>query len=168
MSTRPKSNSTPLLAMTTTGQPGAVTAAMPLPPPEQVAGGDNAVPALQRNHDAFYRPSCLSHLPALPLYLMVAHWGWCTGTVLTAAGVGAAFRLETRRAQAVMRYFARYETDVSFVRPWRGAIRVTALPPVEPGRKTDAARRVARKGRVRDQQSLRRWFLQRPNGASGE
>lgn len=128
---------------------------------------EDTVPACQRNHDAFYRPSCLSHLPALPLYLMVAHWGWCTGNVLTAAAVGEAFRLEPRRASAVMRYFARYETGVSFVRPWRGAIRITALPPVVAGRHADAGRaRVARKGRIQDQQSLRRWFLQRPNGAS--
>lgn len=127
---------------------------------------DDTVPARQRNHDAFYRPAVLSHLPDLPLYLMAAHWGWVTGTVLTAAVVGAAFRLAPRRAQAVMRYFARHETRVCFTRPWRGAIRITALPPAETGRKTGAARRVSRKARVRDQQSLRRWFLQQPGRAT--
>ncbi len=153
---------------------------MPSETPRQAVGTtEDRVPACQRNHDAFYRPPCLSHLPALPLYLMVAHWGWCTGNALTAATVGEAFRMGSRRSQAVMRYFARYETDVSFVRPWRGAIRITALPPVVAGRHADAGRarvvagrhadagraRVARKGRIQDQQSLRRWFLQRPNGA---
>lgn len=138
----------------------------PASPRQTAAATEGSVPACQRNHDAFHRPPCLSHLPVLPLYLMVAHWGWCTGNVLTAAAVGEAFRLESRRSQAVMRYFARYETDVSFVRPWRGAIRITALPPVVAGRHADAGRaRVARKGRIQDQQSLRRWFLQRPNGA---
>lgn len=143
-------------------------ALLPAPVAAQSVGAtETTVPALQRNHDAFYRPACLSHLPALPLYLMAAHWGWCTGNVLTTAAVGEAFRLEPRRAQAVIRYFARYETDVVFMRPWWGAIRITALPPVVAGRQADAGRaRVARKGRVRDQQSLRRWFLQRPNGAS--
>lgn len=126
---------------------------------------DDRVPGRQRNHDAFYRPPCLSHLPALPLYLMAAHWGWCTGEVLTRASVSAAFRLEPRRALAVVRYFTRYETDIAFVRPWRGAVRITALPPVTATRRVDAARtRVVRKGREQTSQSLRRWFLQRPNG----
>lgn len=135
----------------------------PFPPSPTVA--DHTVPARQRNHEAFYRPAALSHLPDLPLYLMAAHWGWCTGEVLTRASVSAAFRLESRRALAVMRYFTRYETDIAFVRPWRGAVRITALPPMTATRRADAARnRVVRRGREQTSQSLRRWFLQRPNG----
>ncbi|WP_445582772.1 CaiF/GrlA family transcriptional regulator [Serratia marcescens] len=125
---------------------------------------ESKAPPRQGSHDAFYRPACLSHLPVLPLYLTVAHWGWCSGNVLTAAAIGEAFRLELRRAQTVMRYFARYETHVSFVRPWRGAIRVTALPPLVAGRKVGVRRGVTRKGGMRDPQSLRRWFLQQSNG----
>ncbi|MGJ3438267.1 hypothetical protein BSQ98_24680 [Serratia liquefaciens] len=129
--------------------------------------------ACQRERETFYRPECLSHLPSLPLYLMAAHWGWCTGNDLTAKAVHQAFRVETSRARAVLRYFSRFETQISFLRPRRGAVRILALPPMDIVDRRSSRRRrcaeegvaelAARKVREQEQQRLRRWFLQRPN-----
>lgn len=128
----------------------------------------------QHEREKFYRPECLSHLPAaLPLYLIVAHWGWCTGNDLTPKVVHQAFRVDMARARAVLRYFSRFETQISFFRPQRGVVRILALPPmgIVDGRSTRrrrcadevAEQLAARKVREQEQQRLRRWFLQRPN-----
>ncbi|WP_274851643.1 hypothetical protein [Serratia marcescens] len=132
----------------------------------------------QRERENLYRPECLLHLPALPLYLMAAHWGWCTGNDLTTKAVHQAFRVDTNRARVVLRYFSRFETQISFLRPRRGAVRILALPPMDiVDRRRSRRRRCAEEGaaelaarKVREQelQRLRRWFLQRPNSVMSE
>lgn len=81
------------------------------------------------------------------------------------------------RARAVLRYFSRFETQISFMRPRRGAVRILALPPMDiiDRRRSrrrrcadDVAELAARKVREQEQQRLRRWFLQRPNSVISE
>lgn len=135
----------------------------------------------QGNHDAFCRPAGLDHLVGAPLYLLAAHWGVLTGTDLTVASVGQAFHIDTRRAREVLRYFLRYETNVTFLLLGRSplclriiAVRsattaevIVAAPeacPTEvlpPGRKKRKTGNVSKQEETRAQ--MRRWFLQHPN-----
>ena len=66
----------------------------------------------QTNQLPYHRPACLAHLPAMPLYLMAAHWALQTGELLTSGVVGSVFAVEPRRALAVLRYLQRYPTRV--------------------------------------------------------
>lgn len=131
----------------------------------------------QSNHLPFRRPACLAHLPALPLYLMAAHWALLTGEVLTSAAVGRCFAVEPRRAQEVLRYLQRHPTGVTFTRlaGRRLQLRVLAVPAddaLPPGRdveplspltrsQRETQRRHRRAEKARAQAQSRQWFLTR-------
>lgn len=153
------------------------------------------VRAQQRNHGGYHLPSCLSHLPAMPLYLAVAHLGMLKREPLSRLEVAQAFGLDTRRALEVMRYLASGKTCVActrvplhkgeFGKGYRLRIDTIGEPqksfagmrkemvgdndPSQP-EVTPASRgrkgQVRRRSRLSDElahQSLRHWFLRRPN-----
>lgn len=137
----------------------------------------------QSNHAPFQRPALLGHLPALPLYLLAAHWALLTGELLTTAAIGQTFGIEPRRARQVLRYLQQHPRKVLFERLMgrRLQLRVLAVPAVSPGRphrlakegpgvesegptraQREAQRRRARHEAIASRAELRRRFLTRP------
>lgn len=119
--TRPTPDAAPL--------PAAVPCPTAGPAADRAGGTDGVVVhrATQSNHHATVVPSCLGHLPPMPLYLLVAHWALLTGTVLCWDVVSAAFRVEPRRARELLRYLTRYETPVTFRRLSSRPVRLLIL-----------------------------------------
>lgn len=74
------------------------------------------VRARQGNHDDYLLPASLSHLSALPLYLVVAHFALQAGAPVSREKLCRTFRINTRRALAVMRYLLDSKTPVMCTR----------------------------------------------------
>ncbi|WP_440799899.1 CaiF/GrlA family transcriptional regulator [Serratia marcescens] len=154
------------------------------------------IPARQRNQEGYRLPASLPHLPAMPLYMAVAHFGLQRRKAVSRKEIGEAFNISTRRALEVMRYLMSSNTGITWRRmpplknlPRQGyRIRILSIPGVEtppmddepgdmtpaysasrpspaPGDDTDNSVGHPRSRRVQEEacQSLRRWFLRRPN-----
>jgi hypothetical protein len=83
-----------------------------------VMAGDNAdtsppapVTPRQSNYDGYTVPGGLSDLKHLPLYLVVAHWGWRRGRAFCRKDLAVAFGISTRRAGDVMSYIRRADSN---------------------------------------------------------
>ena len=74
------------------------------------------VRARQGNHDDYLLPASLSHLSALPLYLVVAHFALQAGAPVSRVALCQTFCINTRRALAVMRYLLDSKTPVMCAR----------------------------------------------------
>ncbi|WP_181409081.1 CaiF/GrlA family transcriptional regulator [Serratia sp. SRS-8-S-2018] len=147
----------------------------PLSPDREVSDTRRRVTPRQSNHESYVLPTCLEHLPPMPLYLAVAHFGLLSGQPLSRAMICQAFHLDTRRALEIMRYLSDGAPRVTCERlslmQGRGyCLRILAIAdPAQTGagsadehvtaRRHDSA---ARCERARQQQ-LRQWFLRRPN-----
>lgn len=142
---------------------------------------DESVQPSQSNHGVYRVPAGVTDLAALPLYLVVAHWGWRLGRPFNREEVAVAFGIPLRRAGDVMSYICRAgdkriatrqhiehpekgrrlrylailtePTRVGLPGGTRDTLSVTASPPAPP-RVTEAALH-----------ELRQWFLGRPNPA---
>lgn len=76
----------------------------------------NVVEGRQRNHGGYYLPDTVRHLEEMPLYRIVAWWGFFRGSEFTRDDVSRAFRIEPRRASGLLNYLChRRETkDIVF------------------------------------------------------
>ncbi|WP_071591418.1 CaiF/GrlA family transcriptional regulator [Serratia marcescens] len=133
------------------------------------------IPPRQSNHAEYLLPPELAHLPPMPFYLAVAHFGLLTGQRLTCESVCQAFSVPPRRATEVLRYIVNgAATHVRFEllppihkRGRRLLIHGVGAPRSTNERKTPPTPPVRRaRGRddtAREQQQMRQWFLRRPN-----
>lgn len=125
----------------------------------------------QSNHEGYMLPTCLADLPAMPLYLAVAHYGLLTHQMISRELICQAFHIDARRALEVMRYLVngapRVTCECVSLMQGRGyCLRIdTIAPPEADGQPTSVPRRPRRNSteEAHKQQRMRQWFLRRPN-----
>lgn len=145
-------------------------------PDDSVSIGRRVTPR-QSNHESYVLPALLDHLPPMPLYLAVAHFGLLTGKPVSREVICRAFHLDTRRALEIMRYLLNGAPRVtckclSLMQGQGYCLRILAIaPPDEAVSATASTQTTARpRGstaeREQAQQQMRQWFLRRPNPPS--
>ncbi|MGQ8701792.1 CaiF/GrlA family transcriptional regulator [Serratia marcescens] len=72
---------------------------------------DTEVPGRQSNYGVYRLPDGLQVSPSVPLYQVVALWGWRLGRPFSREELAVAFHIELRRAGDVMSYIRRASTD---------------------------------------------------------
>lgn len=144
----------------------------PLSPDDRVSVGRRVAPR-QSNHESYVLPACLDHLPPMPLYLAVAHFGLVMGKPLSREMICQAFQLDTRRALEIMRYLLNGAPRVtckclSLMKGQGYCLRILAIatPEQSVAETTSSQTTVRLRGstaeREQAQQRLRQWFLRRP------
>ncbi|WP_089181492.1 CaiF/GrlA family transcriptional regulator [Serratia marcescens] len=142
--------------------------------PTFLGGGHSRVAPRQSNHDGYMLPTCLNHLPPMPLYLAVAHFGLLNNEPLTRELICQAFCIDTRRALEVMRYLINGAPHVNceYLSLMQGKgcrlriLGISSLEHINDGIKASKAESYSRGStaeREQKQQQLRQWFLRRPN-----
>ncbi|MGN2498410.1 CaiF/GrlA family transcriptional regulator [Serratia bockelmannii] len=146
----------------------------PLSPlPDDSAGIGRRVTPRQSNHESYVLPVILDHLPPMPLYLAVAHFGLLTEKPLSREMICQAFHLDTRRALEIMRYLVNGAPRVtckclSLMQGQGYCLRILAIATPEQAVADAAASRTAARPRgstaerEQAQQQMRQWFLRRP------
>lgn len=128
----------------------------------------------QSNHEEYTLPDCLAHLPAMPLYLSVAYFGLLTQLVLSRELICRAFHIDSRRALEMLRYLSSGTPNVTCecipLTQGRGyclrIVDIVSLSRPSGGEnvpRTMAPPRGGKLKRENAQQSMRQWFLRRPN-----
>ncbi|CAI1188642.1 CaiF/GrlA family transcriptional regulator [Serratia marcescens] len=144
------------------------------PPPDDAAGVDRHVMPRQSNHERYALPMILGHLPPMPLYLSVAHFGLLTGKPVSREEICQAFHLDTRRALEIMRYLVNSAPQVTckclpLIQGQGHRLRILAITTPEGADDTPVATPVTARlrgsaaERERAHQPMRQWFLRRPN-----
>lgn len=138
----------------------------------------------QGGHEPWVLPSCVAHLPRMPLYLTVAWWGLHLGCPFTRHDVSRAFHITPRRASGVMAYIAHRcgeRIDSEFILRAIGSCQeqmVLKVHSVEnrralpdrlpsaprPGRVAAPAGEPTRQEQQARQRELAQWVLSRPRG----
>ncbi len=127
----------------------------------------------QSNHESYVLPACLDHLPPMPLYLAVAHFGLVMRKPLSREMICQAFQLDTRRALEIMRYLVNGAPRVtckclSLMQGQGYCLRILAIATPEQSvadsapSQTTARLRGSTAEREQAQQQMRQWFLRRP------
>ncbi|HCR2979767.1 TPA: CaiF/GrlA family transcriptional regulator [Serratia marcescens] len=140
----------------------------------EVGATGRRVAPRQSNHESYVLPACLDHLPPMPLYLAVAHFGLLTGKPLSREVICQAFHIETRRALEIMRYLVNGAPRVtckcqSLMQGQGYCLRILAIATPEQADGTAASpssparARGSTAEREQAQQQMRQWFLRRPN-----
>lgn len=70
----------------------------------KASSDQNIVKGRQRNHEEYHRPVSIRHLECMSLYRAVAWWGYYLGREFNRNDVSLAFRIEPRRASAILNY----------------------------------------------------------------
>lgn len=140
----------------------------------------------QGGHEPWVLPSCMAHLPRMPLYLTVAWWGLHLGRPFTRHDVSRAFHITPRRASGMMAYIAhrcgtRVESEfiLRATGPCQGqmvlkvysvdnrqALPARAAASRQAGRTSAQANEPARRQQEQQarQRELAQWVLSRPRG----
>lgn len=141
--------------------------------------GERTVLPEQSNYGAYRVPASVTDLTALPLFVMVAYWGWRLGRPFCRDEVAAAFGIAVRQAGDVMSYIQRTRTADIATRhyieyPQKGCRRrylqilsePTLRAPAASMKTAPAPTSAVTSSRAQGKetlQALRQWFLGRPN-----
>ena len=142
--------------------------------PDDTVGVGRRVTPRQSNHEGYVLPTTLDHLPPMPLYLAVAHFGLLTGKPVSREVICQAFHLDTRRALEIMRYLVNGAPRVtckclSLMQGQGYCLHILAIATPERTGDTPAATQTTARPRgstaerEQAQQQMRQWFLRRPN-----
>ncbi|MGP2734220.1 CaiF/GrlA family transcriptional regulator [Serratia bockelmannii] len=74
--------------------------------------GSDFVKLRQSNHGGYMLPAELKYLQALPLYMVIAHWGLLSGKPFSRTDISQTFHISLRRAADIMTYIYTHKGEM--------------------------------------------------------